>query len=117
MQVEVALLNRNIKMRGDEDSLAKEHGSHLMLTGQANNGLIGKISYTEFTHCGQPKIVGRYCMHFHMAGDVSGSYVRGNVVHHSFARVLTIHGTHYLEVDNNVGYHVKGHNIFFEDGI
>lgn len=38
-------------------------------------------------------------------------------MHHSFARVLTIHGTHFLIVEKNVGYHVEGHNIFVEDGI
>ena len=39
-----------------------------MLTGKQSSGLIGKISYAEFTKCGQPKVVGRYCTHFHMAG-------------------------------------------------
>lgn len=39
-----------------------------MMTGRQSNGLIAKISYIEGTHCGQPKIVGRYCTHFHMAG-------------------------------------------------
>jgi len=67
--------------------------------------------------CGQPQIVGRYCTHFHMAGEVPESFVRGISVHMSYARVLTIHGTHYLLVEKNVGYHVEGHNIFIEDGI
>lgn len=52
-----------------------------------------------------------------MNGDVSDSYVRGNAVHHSFARVLTLHAVYYLTVEHNVGYWVKGHNIFLEDGI
>ena len=52
-----------------------------------------------------------------MAGEVPNSYVRGIAVHHSFARVLTIHGTHQLLVEKNVGYQVKGHSIFLEDGI
>lgn len=88
-----------------------------MLTGRESSGLIGKVEYAEFTHCGQPSIVGRYCTHFHMAGEVHKSYVRGIAVHHSFARVLTIHGTHFLTVEKNVGYNVQGHNIFVEDGI
>ena len=61
--------------------------------------------------------MGRYPIHFHMVGDVSGSIVEGNAVHDSFARVLTIHATHYLHVKNNVGYNCAGHNIFLEDGI
>ena len=117
MRAEVGLLTRNILMKGDDDSEADEYGSHLMMTGKQANGLIGKISYAEFTKCGQPSIVGRYCTHFHMAGEVPESYVRGISVHHSKARVLTIHGTHQLTVEKNVGYFVKGHNIFLEDGI
>lgn len=96
MRAEVGLLTRNIVVKGDDDSVDSEYGSHLMLTGKAANGLVGKISYAEFTRCGQPKIVGRYCTHFHMAGEVPDSYIRGISVHHSFARVLTIHGTHFL---------------------
>jgi len=61
--------------------------------------------------------MGRYCIHFHMAGDVPTSYVRGNAVHDSFARVTTIHGVHFLTVEDNVGYRVRGHNFFVEDGI
>ena len=116
MRAEVGLLTRNIVMQG-ENSEDEDYGSHLMMFGKQNTGLEGKISYAEFTKCGQPKIVGRYCTHFHMAGEVPDSYVRGISVHHSKARVLTIHGTHRLTVELNVGYHVKGHNIFLEDGI
>ena len=56
--------------------------------------------------------MGRYCIHFHMAGDVADSYVLGNAVHHSFARVVTLHGVKFLTVSHNVGYYVKGHNFF-----
>ena len=52
-----------------------------------------------------------------MNGDVHDSYVRGNAVHESMARVVTLHGVHYLRVEYNVGYRVKGHNVFVEDGI
>ena len=56
------------------------------------------MAYSEFTHCGQPQVMGRYCIHFHMAGYVPTSFVRGNAVHDSFARVTTIHGVHFLTV-------------------
>lgn len=69
-----------------------------MFNGKVSTGLDAKLSYSEFRNCGQPKIVGRYCTHFHMAGEVPNSFVRGISVHNSFARVLTIHGTHYLLV-------------------
>jgi hypothetical protein len=38
MRAEVGLLTRNIKMRGDDSSLGKQYGSHLLLTGQSVNG-------------------------------------------------------------------------------
>lgn len=84
----------------------------MMMNGKKSTGLVASFSYAEFTRCGQPKIIGRYCTHFHMTGEMPESSVVGIAVHHSYARVLTIHATHYLLVEKNVGYHVKGHNIF-----
>ena len=117
IKAEVGLLTRNILITGDGYSRNKQYGAHVMMHGASANGLISRIEYTEITQCGQPSIVGRYCIHFHMTGDMSNSYVRGNAVHHSFARVLTIHASYYLLVEYNVGYWVQGHNIFLEDGI
>ena len=51
-----------------------------------------------------------------MNGDVSDSYVKGNSVHDSFARILTMQGIKFLRVSENVGYRVKGHNFFMKDG-
>jgi len=52
-----------------------------------------------------------------MNGELTTSYVIGNSIHDSYARCITIHGTHFLRVQNNVGYNMKGHAIFMEDGI
>ena len=52
-----------------------------------------------------------------MAGFIPTSFARGNAVYESHARVITIHGVHNLLVEDNVGYRVKGHNYFVEDGI
>ena len=54
MRAEVGLLTRNIKVMGDDDSVAQDYGSHLLLAGSSENGLRGRIAYTEFTKCGQP---------------------------------------------------------------
>ena len=69
-----------------------------MIHGHSEHGSIGRIENTEFTLTGQPRILGRYAIHFHMNGDCTKSYVRGNAVHHSFARVVTIHAVSYLKV-------------------
>jgi len=55
-----------------------------------------RVEYVEITKSGQPRILGRYALHFHMIGDASTSYVEGISVHHSYARVTTIHATHFL---------------------
>jgi cell migration-inducing and hyaluronan-binding protein len=68
MRAEVGLLTRNIVIQGDNMSETYNHGSHLMFMGKVATGLDATLSYTEITQCGQPKVVGRYCSHFHMAG-------------------------------------------------
>jgi hypothetical protein len=89
----------------------------MMLHGKMSSGLKGRIRYAEFRQVGQPRIIGRYPIHFHMNGEMTDSYVIGNSIHDSFARCITIHGTHFLRVQNNVGFNAKGHGIFMEDGI
>lgn len=42
-----------------------------MIHGHSDMGSIGRIEQTEFTMSGQPKILGRYSIHFHMNGDCS----------------------------------------------
>lgn len=71
MRAEVGLLTRNIQVKGESSSQATSYGSHLLVTGSSENGLVAHIAYTEFTDCGQPLILGRYCIHFHMIGDAS----------------------------------------------
>ena len=46
MRAEVGLLTRNIKMMGDDTSERQSYGSHLMMAGSAENGLVGQIAYT-----------------------------------------------------------------------
>ena len=50
-----------------------------------------------------------------MIGAVHKSYAKGCATHEGNNRAYTIHGTHYLRLENNVAYHAKGHNIFIED--
>jgi len=52
-----------------------------------------------------------------MIGRVTKSIVKGNSIHHSFNRAITIHGCHYLQIIENVAYNILGHTYFIEDGI
>lgn len=60
-------------MMGDDTSATTNYGSHLMLMGTAENGFMAHVAYTEFTDCGQPQIVDRYCIYFRMNGELSDS--------------------------------------------
>lgn len=45
MRAEVGLLSRNIVVKGNDQSVDDEYGSHLMFNGKQANGLVGKVSY------------------------------------------------------------------------
>ncbi|XP_054766411.2 fibrocystin-L-like [Lytechinus pictus] len=87
---------------------AKEQDTHLVR---------GRFEYVEVTHAGQAFRLGRYPIHYHMNGNITGSYVRGCGIHHTFNRAVTIHGVHHLLVEHNVAFNVMGHAFFLEDGI
>src|SRR5256886_3349352 len=62
-------------------------------------------------------VLGRYSLHFHLCGDtMRGSSVIGASIWDSGNRWLTIHGTNYLVVRDNVGYGSAGHGFYLEDG-
>ena len=79
--------------------------------------VFGQFSYVEFTHSGQAFRLGRYPIHFHLMGRVSGSYVRGCSIHKTFNRAVNIHNTHNVLIEHNVVYNVMGGALFLEDGI
>jgi hypothetical protein len=117
-RAEVGLLTRKLKVRGDDTSEQNMYGAHIMtFSSTGNDSSVARISYTEVTQAGQAFNLGRYAIHYHLIGNVHKSYVLGNAIHHTYNRAVTIHGVHYLKIQNNVAYRVKGHAIFIEDGI
>ena len=115
MRAEVGLLSRNVKFRGDpETSEANQFGAHIMLAGP---GVKGKFENIELTDVGQAFKLGRYPLHFHLAGNVHGSYIKNCAIHNSFNRGITVHAVHHLTLHNNVIYKELGHGVFIEDGI
>ena len=76
-----------------------------------------RIAYMAFQHVGQEFQLGRYAMHSHVNGDMSESYLLGNVVDGSFNRAVNIHATQNLRVEWNVAYKVHGGTFFTEDGV
>ncbi len=110
-RAEVALLTRNITIQGDSLS-ANGFGGHLIIL----PGATARIEGASFTQMGQSGIVGHYPVHWHMAGDVNGQYVRDVAIWKTNNRCLTIHGTDRAVAQRNVCYDHLGHGYFFEDG-
>ena len=50
-----------------------------------------------------------------MIGRVTKSYIKGCSIYHTFNRATTLHGVHYLTIENNVAFDAMGHTIFIED--
>jgi hypothetical protein len=117
MRAEVGLLTRNVVYQGaDDDSIANKYGAHVMMHSPGDDSLTGRISYCEFRQVGQAFQLGRYPIHFHMVGTLHNSYIKGNSIHHTYNRACTIHGVHYLTIEQNVAYETMGHTFFIEDG-
>ena len=125
MRAEVILLTRNIVVQGDSLTTDDEqYGATIMITSMdmdmnlgSANPFYGKIAYVELRKVGQAFQLGRYPIHFHMIGDVTGSYVKGCSIHDSFNRAITFHGVNNFLVDRNVAYNIMGHTFFQEDGV
>jgi len=66
---------------------------------------------------GQNMHLARYPIHWHLIGDARGQYIRNSAIHDTYSRCVTVHGTNYLDVENNVTYNNIGHCFFLEDGV
>ncbi|MGN6504316.1 MAG: G8 domain-containing protein [Tepidisphaeraceae bacterium] len=111
---EVADLSRNIVIESaDPESQGGALRGHTMIHG----GSHAAIDAVEFRHLGKPGQLGRYALHFHAAGDsLRGSSVMHCSIWDSDNRWITVHGTNYLVIRDNVGYRSLGHGFFCEDG-
>src|SRR5688572_4418245 len=111
---EVGLLTRNIRIQGSADAAeAPFFGGHVMAMGASKMFVEG----VELHRMGQNLTLGRYPIHWHLVGDAKGQYIRNSGIHDTFNRCVTVHGTNFLRVENNVTYNTVGHCFFLEDGI
>jgi hypothetical protein len=109
----VGLLSRNIVVRGAADSEANAFGGHVMVMAGGN----AQISGVELTKMGQRGRLGRYPMHWHVAGDRSGNYLMSSAIHDSFQRAAVVHSTNNVSIDGNVAYDIPNHAfVWAEDG-
>ena len=111
-KAEVALLNRNITIRGDETSSTTGFGGHIMVMDSS----LAKLENVEITQMGQRGKLKRYPLHFHMQGAGStGSFIKNSSIDNNFNRCVTIHGSSGILLENNAAFNTVGHCYFFED--
>jgi cell migration-inducing and hyaluronan-binding protein len=110
---EVGLLTRNIKVNASADAEESFLGGHIM----AMAGSEMYVEGVELHRMGQNLTLARYPIHWHLVGEADGQYIRNAAIHDTYNRCVTVHGTHELQVENNVTYNNVGHCFFLEDGI
>jgi hypothetical protein len=109
-RAEVANLSRNVVVESASPEGVRGHTMY-------HKSSAGSLSYAEFRHLGKKDVLGKYAIHFHLCRDtMRGSSVVGCSIWDSQNRWVTIHGTDYLVVRDNVGYKSIGHGYFLEDG-
>ena len=109
-RAEVANLTRNVIVESADPDGIRGHTMY-------HKNSSGAISYAEFRHLGKEGVLGKYSLHFHLAGtSMRGGSVVGASIWDSNNRWITIHGTSYLVIRDCVGYKSIGHGYFLEDG-
>jgi hypothetical protein len=110
---EVGLLTRNIVIQASADAEQTFFGGHVMAMVSSKM----YVSGVEFNRMGQNLQLARYPIHWHLMGDAQGQYVNNSAFHDTYNRCVTVHGTNFVHVENNVTYNTVGHCFFLEDGI
>ncbi|KAK3713288.1 hypothetical protein RRG08_043869 [Elysia crispata] len=126
-RAEVGLLTRNIRLDAEMQPdcyhfTEKEEYNCKMFKRDTYGGHVkfvrdswARVEGVQLTHMGQQSVLATYPLHYHLADNVKGQYLRNNVIRDSNSRCVTIHGTDFLEVSNNVCAYHLGHGIFLED--
>jgi cell migration-inducing and hyaluronan-binding protein len=110
---EVGMLTRNIVIQASPDADKTLFGGHIM----AMNGGKMFVEGVELNRMGQNMHLARYPIHWHLIGDAQGQYIKNSAIHDTYSRCVTVHGTNYLDVENNVTYNNIGHCFFLEDAV
>jgi hypothetical protein len=115
--VEVASLSRRVIFEAELDDPTREYklGGHFMIYYTPQQ--IQLLQGVKLVNFGQQGELGRYPIHFHLSGSVAGSQVSKNVIYNSNQRCVVVHGSHNLDINDNVAFETHGHCFITEDGI
>ncbi len=95
MHAEVGLLTHNVKIMGDESSVAKKYGGHIMLKGNLVKAYIADI---ELKHMGQAYQLYRHPITFIESEHLGGSYVTGVSIWEGYNRGVSVHVANCMEI-------------------
>ncbi|MEP7065810.1 MAG: G8 domain-containing protein [Gemmatimonadota bacterium] len=112
-RAEIGLLSRNITIRGNDECVTNGYCGHIIVY----QGAVAHLEGVELYQMGQKSRLARYPFHWHVAGDVTGQYIRNSSIWKTFNRCVTVHGTNMALVSGNICYNHLGHGYFLEDGI
>ncbi len=127
LRAEVVLLNRNIVIQGTQDTDLEFGDRAAYGTGAGENLGVGghtmfmpgsgtiTIDSVQFDRMGQTGTLGRYPVHWHLAGNRVGDVLRNSSITNSNNRGVTVHGTQGVVMESNVLHDIHGHGIFMED--
>src|SRR6476659_3748556 len=110
---EVSMITRNIKLQASADAEQSLYGGHVMAMATSKMFVEG----VELNRMGQNMHLARYPIHWHLVADAQGQYIKNSSVHDTYSRCVTVHGTNYLDIENNVTYNNIGHCFFLEDAV
>ena len=73
------------------------------------------VEGVELNRMGQNLTLARYPIHWHLVGDAGkGQYIKNSAIHDTYNRCVTVHGTNFVRVENNVTYTIVGHCFFHQ---
>ncbi|MEL6545516.1 MAG: right-handed parallel beta-helix repeat-containing protein, partial [Myxococcota bacterium] len=107
---DVVNLTRSVRFEADDSSSEDRPDFMVMEGGRA------WLDGVEVSGFGRSGVMGRYPVHWHLGGDVTGQFIKNSSIHGSSNRCIVIHRTSNLEVRNNVCFDVRGHAFFLEEG-
>ena len=111
---EVGLLTRNIKIQASADAEQSFFGGHIMAMVTSKMYVVGRRAQS---HGPEPARWPAIRSTGIWSATRKGQYIKNAAIHDTYNRCVTVHGTNYLRVENNVTYNTVGHCFFLEDGI
>lgn len=90
-------------------------GAEVMIMPPDEHTALVEMSGVAVVDGGKFDRLGQYPIHFHRAGDMTGSFLYDVLVHHSANRGIVLHGTQNVAVENSVVADVVGHGFYLEE--